>query len=142
MTRALAAWAAATVLTGCVSAQDWPIYVPPNVQAGKLIRHVDPEYPPLGKRMRISGAVELAVWIADAGDVNEIRLIRGHPLLVAAAIDAVKQWRYRPTLWNGRPHDVWTIVTLNFTMRSDGAPDQPGGEQTIVHVSQRHRLAQ
>lgn len=143
MTRTLAVWALVIGLAGCLAAQESPRYVAPRVMERNLIYDPPAVYPPLAKKARISGAVELAVWIAVDGTVKEARLVKGHPLLVQAAIDAVKQRRYHPgAWWWERPTEVWTIVTVNFTMRSDGPPDKSGGEQPIVHVSQRYRLAQ
>lgn len=56
------------------------------------------------------------VLISETGDVNEVSLISGHPMLAPAAIDAVKQWKYKPYLLNGKPVDVDTQVTVNFTL--------------------------
>ena len=143
MDRALVVWAAVTALAGCVLAQGKPIFVAPWIMEQQLVYDPAPVYPRLARQARISGAVRMAVWISADGDVEGIRLMSGHPLLVKAAMDAVRQWLYRPTaVWHGRPADVVTTVTVNFDLRSDGAPEQPGGEQTIVHASQRHRLAQ
>ena len=126
MTRALVLWAAATALAGCLAGQQRPLYVSPQFQERKLISRVRPVYPPLAKQMRIEGPVELAVWISADGEVKEIRFIRGHPLLVKAAIDAVSRWRYRPTWWLGQWVEVVTRVTVNFSLRSSNSPDGPG----------------
>jgi TonB family protein len=137
MTRGLAVWAAATALAGCLAAQERPTYVPPELMERQLVYQPSAVYPRLAKEMRISGAVELAVWISADGMVQAIRLIQGHPLLVKAAIDAVRQWRYRPVIWWWeRPPDVITRVTVNFSLQSNGTPDQTRGKQTIVHVSE------
>ena len=87
-----------------------------NVQQANLIRKVTPVYPPLAKQARISGTVELNAVIGKDGTVQDLKVAKGHPLLVQAAIDAVKQWRYKPTLLNGEPVEVQTTIDVNFTL--------------------------
>jgi protein TonB len=79
-----------------------------------------PVYPALARQARIQGVVVLSVVIGKDGSVQELKLVSGHPLLAPAALDAVKQWTYKPTLLNGQPVDVSTQATVNFTL-----PDQP-----------------
>jgi protein TonB len=87
-----------------------------NVQAANLINQVRPVYPPLAKQARISGVVELSAIIGKDGRVQDLKVVRGHPLLVQAALDAVKNWVYRPTLLNGEPVEVSTTIDVNFTL--------------------------
>jgi len=87
-----------------------------NVVAASQIVKTNPVYPTLAKQARIQGAVVLHAIIDKDGNVSELQVISGHPLLVQAAIDAVKQWRYKPTLLNGDPVEVDTTITVNFTM--------------------------
>ena len=87
-----------------------------NVQAANLINQVRPVYPPLAKQARISGTVELSAVIGKDGRVQDLHVVRGHPLLVQAALDAVKQWVYKPTLLNGEPVEVSTTIDVNFTL--------------------------
>ena len=87
-----------------------------NVQAASLINKVTPQYPPLARQTRISGTVRLHAIIAKDGSVQELSVISGHPLLVQAALDAVRQWRYRPTLLNGEPVEVDTTVDVIFSL--------------------------
>jgi TonB family protein len=87
-----------------------------EVQSSKLVNKTTPAYPPLAKASRIQGTVQLTVTIAPDGTVQNIELIDGHPLLVQAAVDAVKQWVYSPTLLNGNPVAVITQVNVNFTL--------------------------
>ena len=87
-----------------------------NVQQANLIRQVKPPYPPLAKQARIQGAVVLEAVISKQGGVENLRVISGHPLLIQAALDAVKQWKYKPTLLNGEPVEVVTTVTVNFNL--------------------------
>jgi TonB family protein len=94
------------------------------VQQSNLIRQVQPVYPPLARSTRIQGSVILNVVIGKDGSVVDALLISGHPLLAPAAIDAVKQWQYKPTLLNDQPVEVQTQVTVNFTL-SDSAPIVP-----------------
>jgi len=87
-----------------------------NVQSAKLVNMVRPLYPPLAKQARISGSVLLHAIIAKDGSVIQLEVVQGHPLLVQAALDAVRQWRYQPTLLNGDPVEVDTTVTVVFSL--------------------------
>jgi protein TonB len=87
-----------------------------NVQAAKLINRVQPGYPPLARQTRISGTVRLHAIIGKDGTVRELTLESGHPLLVQAALDAVRQWRYQPTLLNGEPVEVDTTIDVIFSL--------------------------
>ena len=86
------------------------------VQAANLTNKVLPIYPPLAKSVRLQGAVVLAIVIGKDGSVEEIKLVSGHPLLAPAAMEAVKQWTYKPTMLNGQPVQVQTQVTVNFSL--------------------------
>ena len=85
-----------------------------NVQAANLQSQVKPVYPPLAKQARIQGVVVLEAEISKEGTIDNLKVISGHPLLIQAAIDAVKQWRYKPTQLNGEPVPVVTTITVNF----------------------------
>lgn len=86
------------------------------VQQSNLLHQVDPVYPPLARQARIQGVVRFNVVIARDGHIGNITLINGHPLLVPSAQEAVKQWVYRPTLLNGDPVEVATVVDINFML--------------------------
>jgi TonB family protein len=86
------------------------------VQERNLITQVDPLYPPLAMQARIQGLVRFNVVIGKDGRVANMQLVSGHPLLVAAAQNAVGQWVYKPTLLNGEPVEVVTQVDVNFTL--------------------------
>jgi TonB family protein len=86
------------------------------VQAGKLIRRVQPGYPPLATQAHVSGKVRLHAIIAKDGTVREVDVLSGHPLLVQSAMNAVKQWVYRPTLLNGQPVEVDTTIDVDFKL--------------------------
>ncbi len=88
-----------------------------NVQQAMLIRQPKPVYPPLAKQARISGVVKLNAIIAKDGTIMNLSVISGHPLLVPSALEAVKQWVYRPTLLNGEPVEVVTQIDVNFTLQ-------------------------
>lgn len=110
-------------VSGAAAQSGW-IAVPPQVQEFRLVQHPPPVYPDTAKTARIQGTVKLYVLIGRDGAVERIRLISGHPFLVKAAMDAVKQWRYRPTYQFGAPVRVLTSVEVNFTLGppSDSSP--------------------
>ena len=86
------------------------------MQSAKLLRMVQPVYPPIAKAARIQGTVVLHAIIAKDGTVQELKYVSGPPLLVQSAMDAVKQWRYQPTLLNAVPVKVDTVITVIFTL--------------------------
>jgi TonB family protein len=86
------------------------------VAAANLIERVEPQYPPLAQAARIQGSVEFNIVIGEDGSVKTVQLVRGHPLLVNAAKEAVLQWKYRPTLLNGDAVSVMAPVVVNFTV--------------------------
>jgi len=87
-----------------------------GVSQGLLIKKVQPNYPPLARQARIQGTVLLQAEISKDGAIENLRLISGHPMLAPAAIEAVKQWRYKPYMLNGEPVAVETQVQVNFTL--------------------------
>jgi len=87
-----------------------------NVMAANLIRQVKPSYPPLARQARISGTVVFSAIISKEGTIENLALVSGHPLLVAAAREAVSQWVYKPTLLNNEPVEVATTISVNFTL--------------------------
>lgn len=93
-----------------------PQKVSEGVQASKLIFGPRPEYPPLAKQARITGAVRLAARISADGHIRDLRLMSGHPMLAPAAIQAVSRWVYSPTLLNGQPVEVLTDIVVNFVL--------------------------
>jgi len=87
-----------------------------NIQALKLITQPKPTYPVEAKQARVQGQVQLDAIIGKDGTVQNLTVISGHPLLVAAALGAVRQWVYQPTLLNGNPTEVETEIDVNFTL--------------------------
>ena len=92
------------------------IHVGGNVQAAKLVRQVMPVYPAIAKAARIQGTVVLHAVIAKDGTIEQLQFVSGPPLLVQAAMNAVREWRYQPTLLNGQPVEVDTIISVVFTL--------------------------
>ncbi len=87
-----------------------------NVQAANLISKVNPVYPQEAKQAGTEGTVRLAVDIGPDGKVQSVNAQSGPDVLVQAAVEAVKQWTYKPTLLNGEPVEVLTTVDVNFTL--------------------------
>ena len=87
-----------------------------QLQSSKLIRQPRPAYPEEAKAARIQGVVKLSAVIAKDGTIKSLEVISGHPLLVASALDAVRQWVYETTLLNGNPVEVQTQIDVNYTL--------------------------
>jgi protein TonB len=87
-----------------------------NVTAAKLMNKVQPQYPPLARQTRISGTVRLHAIIGKNGAVEQLEVMSGHPLLVQAALDAVRQWKYQATTLNGEPVEVDTTIDVIFSL--------------------------
>jgi protein TonB len=92
------------------------VRVSQGVTQGLIIRKVNPTYPPLARSARIQGTVVLQAEISKAGDIENLHVVSGHPMLAPAAIEAVKQWKYKPYILNGEPVEVETQITVNFTL--------------------------
>lgn len=87
-----------------------------HMSEGDLVRKIVPTYPPLARSARIQGQVVLQAVIGKQGAIENLRALSGHPMLVAAAIEAVRQWRYRPYILNNEPVEVETQITVNFSL--------------------------
>ena len=87
-----------------------------RVQNAKLVRNPQPVYPQIAKSARISGTVELSAIIGEDGKIQQLTVVSGHPLLRQAALDAVKQWVYQPTMLNEQPVKVSTTIDVFFTL--------------------------
>src|SRR5581483_1473451 len=85
-----------------------------HLDEGQIIWRVLPTYPPLARTARIQGSVILHALISRAGTIEQLQVLSGHPMLARAAIDAVRQWRFRPYMLNGEPIEVETQITVNF----------------------------
>jgi protein TonB len=93
-----------------------PLRVGGNVQQANLLRQVQPVYPPIAKTAHISGTVILHAIISKEGTIEQLEYVSGPPLLMKNAMDAVHQWRYKPTMLNGEPVEVDTTVSVVFTL--------------------------
>lgn len=98
------------------NARHAPMRVGGVVQAAKIVRQVMPVYPPAARQARISGTVRLEAVIGRDGVIQSLQVMSGHPWLAQAALDAVRQWVYRPTLLNGEPVEVLTQIDVNFKL--------------------------
>ena len=91
-----------------------------GVSEANVIHRVQPLYPPLARSTHVEGTVEFTATISKEGTIENLQLVRGHPLLVNAAREAILQWRYRPTLLNGEPVEVITDIIVKFTLGQGG----------------------
>lgn len=87
-----------------------------GVTAGNLVYGPKPPYPPIAKTARVQGAVVLHAIISKNGGIENLQVVSGHPMLTAAAMEAVRQWKYKPYYLNGEPVEVDTTITVNFTL--------------------------
>lgn len=94
-----------------------------NVQAMNIVQKVMPVYPQVAKQAHVQGVVKFQAIIGKDGQIENLELLSGHPLLAPAATEAVRQWVYKPTLLNGNPVEVITQIDVNFTL-ADGPPPQ------------------
>jgi len=90
------------------------LVVSQGVSLGMLQSQVEPVYPMIARRARVQGRVTLRAVISAQGTIESLQVIDGHPMLVSAALDAVKQWRYKPYMLSGQPVEVETTVFVNF----------------------------
>ncbi len=88
-----------------------------SLSEGMIVRRVQPIYPEIARLARVQGPVVIAAVIDTNGRITSLRLVSGHPMLVDAAMEALRQWRYRPYVLNGQPIQVETQVTIMFTLR-------------------------
>jgi len=93
------------------------IRISQGVTQGMIVSKVEPNYPKIALGARISGVVLLHAIISKDGSITELQVVSGHPVLIPAAMDAVKQWRYRPYLLNGDPVEIETYVTVTFQLQ-------------------------
>jgi periplasmic protein TonB len=93
-----------------------PVRVGGHVRQPKVIVQVLPKYPVLARETHVQGQVRIDAVLDEQGNVVEMKIVSGHPLLYQAALDALKQWKYEPTYLNDRPIAVRLIVTINFQL--------------------------
>jgi TonB family protein len=92
------------------------VHLSPEVARSLLITEITPAYPPLARQAHIQGMVVIDADISRDGNVENLKATSGHPLLIPAAIDAVKKWKYKPYIVNGEPTAVNTQISVNFTL--------------------------
>jgi protein TonB len=88
-----------------------------HMEQAQILYKVMPVYPDIARRTRLSGVVNLVGIIATDGSIQSLRVIHGHPFLVNAAVEAVRQWRYKPTILNGQPVEVEAPIDVTFTLQ-------------------------
>ena len=93
-----------------------PLPISTGVAQGFLVHEVKPVYPPPARQARIQGTVLLEAIIGKDGSIENLRVVSGHPMLAPAALEAVRQWRYRPYMLNREPVEVETQITVNFVL--------------------------
>jgi TonB family protein len=99
-----------------------PVRIPSGMVAGMIISRTDPIYPPVAKAAHVQGAVVLHAILSKVGSIENLQVISGPPMLRGSAMDAVKDWKYRPYIINGAPVEVDTTITVNFTIGDSAAP--------------------
>ena len=104
-----------------------PLRVSAGVAAGMAISQPTPVYPDEAKAAHVQGVVVLHALISKEGEIEDLQVISGPPLLVESAIDAVKQWKYRPYLLNGEPTEMETTINVHYTLGEEGPAQQPAG---------------
>jgi periplasmic protein TonB len=87
-----------------------------GVSQGLLVKKAQPVYPASALRMHVEGTVELLATVSKSGDISAVKILSGDPSLARAAVEAVKQWKYKPYLLNGEPIEIQTQVTMNFKL--------------------------
>ena len=108
------------------------VSVDSHVQLGKIVERVEPVYPTLARQTRIQGTVRLHAIIGTDGHVEELEVISGHPLLIQAAMDAARKWRYAPTTWNGQLVEVDTTIDVIFALEEQGRSPS-SASASVVH---------
>jgi periplasmic protein TonB len=101
-----------------VKTPESPVVITSELLAGKLIHKVVPVYPALARQARVAGTVRLQGVVSKDGTIRNLQVLSGHPLLIAAAMDAVRQWLYRPTVLNGQPVEVIAPIDVIFTLQN------------------------
>ena len=104
------------LLGAVVSAQYEPKKITRAEALGALVTRVQPDYPPVAKQLRIQGTVELQLLVAETGEVSKVDIVSGNPMLTGPAAQAVKRWKFKPFVENGKPIRVLAPVTIDFKM--------------------------
>jgi TonB family protein len=110
---------------GALTAGQVPVRVGGGIKEPARVTYVDPVYPRIAQQAKVQGTVILEARIGTDGSVQDVRVLKTIALLTEAAVEAVRQWRYTPTLLNGEPVEVLMVVTVNFSL--PGARTRGGG---------------
>src|SRR6202022_1501410 len=97
-----------------------------------LIKKVQPSYPSTALRMHVEGAVQLLATIGKTGNITAVKTLSGEPTLARAALDAVKQWKYKPYYLNGEPVEIQTQITVNFKLPHTQLKRKIWGREDVV----------
>jgi periplasmic protein TonB len=108
------------VLGGTKGDEETPIRITPDMQAPELLKRVEPEYPEIARKARMGGMVILEAILTGNGDVEDVRVLKsaGNSMLDESAVRAVRQWKYKPALLNGKPVKVYLTVTVMFKLNN------------------------
>jgi protein TonB len=109
--------AASTAALGAAPPPAAPVRVGGDIKRPEIVKKVDPIYPPIAKAARVAGMVIIEAIIARDGTIKNAKVIRSVPMLDQAALDAVNQWRYTPTLLNNQPVEVIMSVNVTFAIQ-------------------------
>lgn len=101
------------------SAPSAPVRRSEGVQSALLIHRVEPRYPPLAQQIHREGTVQLHAVVSRDGTIESLEVLSGDPLFIRSAMDAVREWRYRPTVLNGEPVELDTYITVYFRISHD-----------------------
>ena len=105
--------------TNAINAQKAPqqtLRISQGVSQGLIVKRVQPVYPAQARQMRLEGKVELQANISKSGSITGVKQLSGDPVLGRAAMDAVRQWKYKPYFLNGEPVEIETQITVNFKL--------------------------
>jgi protein TonB len=97
------------------------VKVSQGVAQGLLVHRVVPQYPPIARQAHVQGAVVLQALISKNGMIENVQVLSGPPQLASAAVQAVKQWRYKPYYLNGQPVEVQTMINVNFNLGGEAS---------------------
>jgi protein TonB len=92
------------------------VSVSQGISQGLIIKKIAPSYPATALHLRVQGSVQLLATITKKGDISAVKVMSGDPSLARAAMDAVRQWKYKPYLLDGNPVEIQTQVTVNFKL--------------------------
>jgi periplasmic protein TonB len=104
------------LLWGVALAQDAPKKVTKSEAMNAVASKVSPDYPIMAKQLRIQGTVELEAVVAESGEVAKVEIVSGNPILTAASVQAVKRWKFKPFLDDGRAVRVLAPISLDFKL--------------------------